>query len=345
MGATDVFHLIPEKTSYVILCFIVEKLKTLLPHNEIDIHFLSYPEKETNYDFILAIVAMEKNGLAILMTLKYGINENFINRCEELTIKSHQIYHPKIMDIKPVKTKNTHTTYNWQNLTDLLNNLPISIHTHDIYAFFYSKTPIYLDNPHYQHCTEFDQANYSSSEMPFERSNYFPAYSDNPASFSPKENFSNNWQYSYYLSLFDKSIAERLREFEQANLIVQCRKSAVNTSYLRMWYHENIVNPYPTKEEKIRLGLLSNMSILQVNNWFANYRRKIKKINVKKSDSIETLDGISSTSSLINSTECSDNSQSHQPEIRSQLMNPSFNSLNLNVLANVALNIMNNQAD
>ncbi|XP_070569739.1 homeobox protein Mohawk-like [Ptychodera flava] len=45
---------------------------------------------------------------------------------------------------------------------------------------------------------------------------------------------------------------------------------------LKAWLYEHKDNPYPTKTEKILLALGSHMTIVQVSNWFANARRRLK---------------------------------------------------------------------
>uniref|UniRef100_A0A8C6C334 Homeobox domain-containing protein n=1 Tax=Monodon monoceros TaxID=40151 RepID=A0A8C6C334_MONMO len=45
---------------------------------------------------------------------------------------------------------------------------------------------------------------------------------------------------------------------------------------LKQWPHKHRDNPYPTKTEKILLALGSQMTLVQVSNWFANARRQLK---------------------------------------------------------------------
>ncbi|CAM9387437.1 unnamed protein product [Lampetra planeri] len=45
---------------------------------------------------------------------------------------------------------------------------------------------------------------------------------------------------------------------------------------LKHWLYKHRHNPYPTKTEKILLALGSHMTLVQVSNWFANARRRLK---------------------------------------------------------------------
>ncbi|UXI17358.1 PR domain zinc finger protein 10-like [Sarcoptes scabiei] len=47
------------------------------------------------------------------------------------------------------------------------------------------------------------------------------------------------------------------------------------TSIMRSWLFQHIVHPYPTEDEKHTIALQTNLTLLQVNNWFINARRRI----------------------------------------------------------------------
>lgn len=47
------------------------------------------------------------------------------------------------------------------------------------------------------------------------------------------------------------------------------------TEILRSWLFSHIVHPYPTEDEKRSLAAQTNLTLLQVNNWFINARRRI----------------------------------------------------------------------
>ncbi|XP_055338760.1 homeobox protein PKNOX2-like isoform X2 [Paramacrobiotus metropolitanus] len=50
-------------------------------------------------------------------------------------------------------------------------------------------------------------------------------------------------------------------------------KDAINI--MKTWLFQHIVHPYPTEDEKRVLALQTQLSLLQVNNWFINARRRI----------------------------------------------------------------------
>ncbi|XP_072541612.1 homeobox protein PKNOX1.1 [Salminus brasiliensis] len=47
------------------------------------------------------------------------------------------------------------------------------------------------------------------------------------------------------------------------------------TNIMRSWLFQHIGHPYPTEEEKKQLASQTNLTLLQVNNWFINARRRI----------------------------------------------------------------------
>lgn len=47
------------------------------------------------------------------------------------------------------------------------------------------------------------------------------------------------------------------------------------TSVMRSWLFQHIAHPYPTEEEKKQIAIQTNLTLLQVNNWFINGRRRI----------------------------------------------------------------------
>ncbi|CAF1156143.1 unnamed protein product [Rotaria sp. Silwood1] len=59
------------------------------------------------------------------------------------------------------------------------------------------------------------------------------------------------------------------------------RKNATRetTATLKAWLYEHRKNPYPTKNEKMILAMVTKMTLTQVSTWFANARRRLKKEN------------------------------------------------------------------
>ncbi|XP_007233117.3 homeobox protein PKNOX1.1 isoform X1 [Astyanax mexicanus] len=47
------------------------------------------------------------------------------------------------------------------------------------------------------------------------------------------------------------------------------------TNVMRSWLFQHIGHPYPTEEEKKQIANQTNLTLLQVNNWFINARRRI----------------------------------------------------------------------
>ncbi|XP_044739511.1 homeobox protein PKNOX2-like isoform X2 [Chrysoperla carnea] len=47
------------------------------------------------------------------------------------------------------------------------------------------------------------------------------------------------------------------------------------TSVMRSWLFQHLVHPYPTEDEKRNIAAQTNLTLLQVNNWFINARRRI----------------------------------------------------------------------
>lgn len=62
------------------------------------------------------------------------------------------------------------------------------------------------------------------------------------------------------------------------NVLVPCEKKLRrNPGVLIRWIHSHPNHPYPTKVEKDRLTEKAGMNLRQLNDWFANARRNIKK--------------------------------------------------------------------
>ncbi|XP_073215741.1 homeobox protein PKNOX1 isoform X6 [Lepidochelys kempii] len=47
------------------------------------------------------------------------------------------------------------------------------------------------------------------------------------------------------------------------------------TNVMRSWLFQHIGHPYPTEDEKKQIAAQTNLTLLQVNNWFINARRRI----------------------------------------------------------------------
>ncbi len=62
------------------------------------------------------------------------------------------------------------------------------------------------------------------------------------------------------------------------DIILPLEKRPRNPAVLILWIEEHSLNPYPTKDEKRVLGHYAGMTQRQLNDWFANARRNIKKV-------------------------------------------------------------------
>lgn len=47
------------------------------------------------------------------------------------------------------------------------------------------------------------------------------------------------------------------------------------TNIMKQWLFQHIVHPYPTEDEKKQIASQTNLTLIQVNNWFINARRRI----------------------------------------------------------------------
>ncbi|KAG9482427.1 hypothetical protein GDO78_011228 [Eleutherodactylus coqui] len=47
------------------------------------------------------------------------------------------------------------------------------------------------------------------------------------------------------------------------------------TNIMRSWLFQHLMHPYPTEDEKRQIAGQTNLTLLQVNNWFINARRRI----------------------------------------------------------------------
>jgi len=56
------------------------------------------------------------------------------------------------------------------------------------------------------------------------------------------------------------------------------------TNILRAWLFQNLTHPYPSEEQKKHLSQQTGLTILQVNNWFINARRRIVQPMIDQSN-------------------------------------------------------------
>ena len=60
--------------------------------------------------------------------------------------------------------------------------------------------------------------------------------------------------------------------------------SKTATNILRAWLFQHLQHPYPSEEQKKQLGAETGLTILQVNNWFINARRRIVQPMIDQSN-------------------------------------------------------------
>jgi len=68
------------------------------------------------------------------------------------------------------------------------------------------------------------------------------------------------------------------KQRKQSTIISSSKRSILPksaTSIMRSWLFQHIGHPYPTEDEKRTISRKTNLSLLQVNNWFINARRRI----------------------------------------------------------------------
>ncbi|XP_061626113.1 homeobox protein Meis1a isoform X2 [Phyllopteryx taeniolatus] len=65
----------------------------------------------------------------------------------------------------------------------------------------------------------------------------------------------------------------------------------VATNILRAWLFQHLVHPYPCEDEKKQLSHDTGLSILQVNNWFINARRRIVQPILDQNNRVEGQTG------------------------------------------------------
>lgn len=56
------------------------------------------------------------------------------------------------------------------------------------------------------------------------------------------------------------------------------------TNIMRAWLFQHLSHPYPSEEQKKQLAQDTGLTILQVNNWFINARRRIVQPMIDQSN-------------------------------------------------------------
>eukprot|EP00118_Oscarella_pearsei_P007244 m.34798 g.34798 ORF g.34798 m.34798 type:complete len:488 (+) comp32023_c0_seq1:879-2342(+) len=95
-------------------------------------------------------------------------------------------------------------------------------------------------------------------------------YSRLPAQFSP-------FPYSADIGVPGHPLLPGISAAEKPSL----KRARESTQPLRDWLCKHKDNPYPSKAEKIMLAVVTKLTLTQVSMWFANARRRIKKLGMK----------------------------------------------------------------
>jgi len=85
-----------------------------------------------------------------------------------------------------------------------------------------------------------------------------------------------NFQYNNYNHQNHQDNYQPDHEFHQRQMDVKrSRLPAHAVSVLKEWFYKHSHSPYPTEEEKEKFTKELSLTILQVNNWFTNARRRL----------------------------------------------------------------------
>ncbi|GAB1291594.1 Homeobox protein Meis3 [Apodemus speciosus] len=102
----------------------------------------------------------------------------------------------------------------------------------------------------------------------------------------------------------DTSVASPSSAGEDEDLDLERRRNKkrgifpkVATNIMRAWLFQHLSHPYPSEEQKKQLAQDTGLTILQVNNWFINARRRIVQPMIDQSNRTGTK-GTESSSSL-----------------------------------------------
>lgn len=60
---------------------------------------------------------------------------------------------------------------------------------------------------------------------------------------------------------------------EDSNSTKKCT-SKLNATTMNKWFLSNLHHPYPSEKQKIEFSMQSDLTLVQINNWFSNARRR-----------------------------------------------------------------------
>ncbi|WAQ98007.1 HTH-like protein [Mya arenaria] len=109
--------------------------------------------------------------------------------------------------------------------------------------------------------------------------------------------------------------------------------SKTATNILRAWLFQHLQHPYPSEDQKKQLGAETGLTILQVNNWFINARRRIVQPMIDQTNR-NGPGAHSHPGFYADTTSPIDNHQLAQPSVSHRLPNPMTGSLPTGVMSN-----------
>ncbi|KAL1117726.1 hypothetical protein AAG570_004041 [Ranatra chinensis] len=88
------------------------------------------------------------------------------------------------------------------------------------------------------------------------------------------------------------------------------------TTIMRSWLFQHLVHPYPTEDEKRQIAAQTDLTLLQVNNWFINARRRILQPMLDASTPIDPSAGNGTSNKQIGSKKSKTSNGTKTPPYR-----------------------------